>query len=210
MSSQNLDIDVDGLHKVHEERDRNRRLVFETIYAKCRDKIFYTNNVLYQKKCSFKIPHMIWGLPLYNYTACVCYMVYRLRSQHFTVKYRPPNNIDITWEKKTGYCNPDESEDSISDSINKTYYYTSPYTETDKPVRSDRKSEKDYNRKSDNIVIEPEQPTHIQEAEKIILSGKKIEPYKNEPVSSTNYNSKGVVKIDTKVNLDSLRKKYLK
>lgn len=101
-----MDIDIYSLHKVHEVRERNKRLVYETIYQKCRNKILHANNNLYQKTLWFDIPTIVFGLPLYNMDACICYMIYRLRDQGFTVEYYAPNSLYISWHEKPSDYKP--------------------------------------------------------------------------------------------------------
>lgn len=94
-----MDIDINSLHKVHEQRERNKRLVYETIYQRCREKILHVNNNLYKKSVWFNIPTVMFGLPLYNMDACVCYLLYRLREQGFLAEYYAPNSLYISWDK---------------------------------------------------------------------------------------------------------------
>lgn len=95
-----MDIDINSLHKVHERREQNKRLVYETIYQRCRDKILHVNNNLYKKSLWFNIPTVLFGLPLYNMDSCVCYLLYRLREQGFFVEYYAPNSLYISWDKR--------------------------------------------------------------------------------------------------------------
>lgn len=97
MSEYEPDLNIEQLHEVHAEREKNKRLVFETIYLRCREKILYANNVKHQMSTWYTIPSVIWGLPLYNVQACVAYLMYRLRLQKFRVEYQNPNRIHIDW-----------------------------------------------------------------------------------------------------------------
>lgn len=96
-SSYEPDLDINKLHEVHAEREKNKRLVFETIYLRCREKILYANNIKHQLNTWYTVPTIIWGLPLYNVQACVGYLMYRLRLQNFKVRYHNPNRIFIDW-----------------------------------------------------------------------------------------------------------------
>lgn len=91
------DLDINQLHEIHVEREKNKRLVFETIYLRCREKILYTNNVKHKTVAWYRIPSIIWGLPLYNVQACAAYLIYRLRLQNFEVSYHSPNMLYIDW-----------------------------------------------------------------------------------------------------------------
>lgn len=93
------DLDITKLHEVHAERERNKRLVFETIYLRCREKILYANDAKHKTTTWYRIPSIIWGLPMYNIQACAAYLMYRLRLQKFKVTYHSPNTVLIDWSE---------------------------------------------------------------------------------------------------------------
>ncbi len=95
------DLDINQLHKVHDEREKQRRLVYETVYLRCRGKIIYTNNKLYHTECWYKIPKLVFGLPLFNVKGCICYLMLKLRKQLFNVKYYHENQLYISWARPT-------------------------------------------------------------------------------------------------------------
>jgi hypothetical protein len=105
------DLNIEQLHEVHAEREKNKRLVFETIYLRCREKILYANNVKHRMNTWYTIPTVIWGLPLYNVQACVAYLMYRLRLQNFQVQYQSPNRIWIDWtpQERVNYAKIDNT-----------------------------------------------------------------------------------------------------
>ncbi len=107
-----MDLDIKQLNRVHADRDKNRRAVYESVYYRCRDKILYVNNNLYQKECWYKIPSIVWGLPLFNVKGCICYLMLRFKKQEFKVRYKHPNWIHISWD-----INKKENEES-KDNIN--------------------------------------------------------------------------------------------
>lgn len=115
-----IDLDISKLHKKHSEREKQARLAFETVYQKCREKILYTNNSLYKTECNFTVPKLVFGLPLFNIKACICYIKIKLKKQMFEVKYIPENTLYITWHKQP---DSEDSEDSSIEDYYSKYYH---------------------------------------------------------------------------------------
>ena len=49
----------------------------------------------------YQLPDILYGLPLYDKNACICYLIYNLRKKGFIAKYIHPNGIHINWNKET-------------------------------------------------------------------------------------------------------------
>ena len=48
----------------------------------------------------YNLPDILYGLPLYDKNACICYIIYKLRTAGFTVEYIYPSGIHINWNKE--------------------------------------------------------------------------------------------------------------
>ncbi len=47
----------------------------------------------------YNLPDIIYGLPLYDKNACLCYIIYKLRTAGFQTEYIYPSGIHINWSK---------------------------------------------------------------------------------------------------------------
>lgn len=85
------------LIETHTKKKEARLKIYEEIYEKCCQKIYYVNNTLYGKECKFEVPYVRWGLPFYHINAVLLYIMIKLRGQGFKVRTLPPNAIHIDW-----------------------------------------------------------------------------------------------------------------
>jgi len=93
------DIDLDRLVGVHQKRSNARKKIYEDIYLGCCKKIELTNDILKARTCKFHVPYARFGLPLYHVNACSTYLLLRLHDQGFQIKFVPPNQLYISWER---------------------------------------------------------------------------------------------------------------
>jgi hypothetical protein len=70
----------------------------------------------------FIVPEYMFGIPLYNQIACVCYLIIKLRKNGFKVKYTHPNFIYMSWDHYN-----DEAQYNYTLNIPQIEY-NSPYT----------------------------------------------------------------------------------
>lgn len=94
-----MDINVDELVTRHNKRKDTRLKIYSDIYAKCCAKIKYINDVLFERECYFNIPHVRWGLPLYQHKAALGFVMIRLRGKGMDVHYVNENTLYISWNK---------------------------------------------------------------------------------------------------------------
>ena len=106
------DLDINELHKIHDVRAKNKRGAFESVYLRCRAKILQMNSIYYRTECTFTIPNLSSGLPLYNVESCTAYIIYKLRKQKFQVQYLGHNKLWISWSKRNVSSMDDNSEQS--------------------------------------------------------------------------------------------------
>ena len=50
-----------------------------------------------EQYCWFVIPEIIIGVPKYDQAACIAYLIDKLKTNGFSVKYIHPNTLLITW-----------------------------------------------------------------------------------------------------------------
>ena len=87
---------VNEIHKKQKEKEKNRLKIYENISAKCFKKIKETS-LNEETFCFYKLPEYIPGLPLYNMTECVVYILNLLHEKGFKARYCDPFMIFISW-----------------------------------------------------------------------------------------------------------------
>lgn len=91
-------LNIVELNKVHENRKKQKEEVYKYVYNKICERIKYLNNQLYLKECTYDIPNIIWGYPIYDIQACVCYIMVKLRKDEIFVQYIYPRRLYISWD----------------------------------------------------------------------------------------------------------------
>lgn len=87
---------VNEIHKKQKEKEKNRLKIYDNISAKCFKKIKETS-MNEETVCLYELPEYIPGLPLYNMTECVIYLLNLLHERGFKARYCDPYMIFISW-----------------------------------------------------------------------------------------------------------------
>ena len=87
---------VNDIHKKQKEKEKNRLKIYDTISSKCFKKIKETS-ANEETFCFYKIPEYIPGLPLYNMTECVMFLLNILHEKGFSARYIDGFMIFISW-----------------------------------------------------------------------------------------------------------------
>ena len=120
-NSNNYAFSVNDLHKKELERNQNRKKIYNIICEKCFKKIKDTS-LTEEKVCFYKLPEYIPGLPIYNMTECVLFILNILKEKGFKARYVDPFMIFISWHvKKTVPKIQDKKSGSIIDELNLKY-----------------------------------------------------------------------------------------
>jgi hypothetical protein len=93
------DLCVDDLISVHENRKKAQKETYKKIYHLVCAKVDKVNKQYYIKKCSYHVPVMMWGLPLYKMEECLIYIQWRLKKKGLQTSFTYPNLLNISWEK---------------------------------------------------------------------------------------------------------------
>ena len=104
-------INIYSLYKKQHEKQKIRISVYEKVLLKCHKRIKFVADSGKQKTY-FIVPEYMFGIPLYNQIACVCYLIIKLRKNGFKVKYTHPNFIYISWINNI-YSDQKVNNDSI-------------------------------------------------------------------------------------------------
>ena len=111
---------VQELQKKQKEKEKTRVKIYETISSKCFKKIKETseNESTY---CFFQLPEYIPGLPLYNMTECVLYILKKLKEKGFSCRYVDSFIIYISWHKVKNSPKMIENKKNVLDDIELKY-----------------------------------------------------------------------------------------
>lgn len=92
-------MNIDKLHIIHDKQEQQKISVYRDILNKCYRNI--TNMARNgHKVCWYFVPFIIFGKPIYNVNACICFIIVKLKKKGFDIKYYQPNILHISWEKK--------------------------------------------------------------------------------------------------------------
>lgn len=93
-------ININSLYHEQEEREKNKKEIYDSVLQKCHNKIRCSSKTNpYDQWCYFVIPKFIYGIPLYNLSECINYLVTHLSKNGFNTTYTHPNLLVITWFK---------------------------------------------------------------------------------------------------------------
>ena len=91
-------INLDDLYekkKVHDIQTTNN---YNKILNRVHSKIKTTARVqLNEQHCWFLVPEMMLGVPKYNQATCISYIIDKLQTNGFIVRYTHPNMLFISW-----------------------------------------------------------------------------------------------------------------
>jgi len=91
-------LNIDELYEKKHQQDLSKLALFNKILNRINIKI---KNVSRQKIdeqfCWFLVPEIIIGVPKYDHAACVAYLIDKLKTNGFNVRYIHPNLLFISW-----------------------------------------------------------------------------------------------------------------
>lgn len=125
--SDNVDnINIDDLYDKKQRRDLRQVSIFNKILNRIHKRITLTGrNKINDKHIWFTIPEYIFGEPVYDKAECIAYIVAKLETNKFHIRYVHPNTLFVSWanwipsyvrdeyRKKTG-VSVDESGQIVS------------------------------------------------------------------------------------------------
>lgn len=87
---------VQEIHRKQKEKENSRISIYKSITNRCFKKIKETS-LNEETCCFFRIPEYIPGLPLYNMTECVMFILNILREKGFSARYCDHFTMYISW-----------------------------------------------------------------------------------------------------------------
>ena len=97
-------INLDDLYSTQKSIDDNKIQIYNKILLRVHKKIKITaKNRNCDKFCFFLVPEFILGIPVYNTTICITYVIDQLLDNGFQVRYTHPNLLFISWNHYIPY-----------------------------------------------------------------------------------------------------------
>lgn len=92
-------INMDELYEQKQKKDMAKLTVYKKMLSKVHQKIKTTNRVTKNSDnfCWFVVPELLLGVPQYDQSACIYYLVQQLEDNGFKVRYNHPNLLFISW-----------------------------------------------------------------------------------------------------------------
>ena len=98
-----LSININKLRNDVELREQKKHKVFDKILELCYNRILNSNQKNDDYSCTYIVPNVVFGLPLYDVNDCVTFIVNKLIEKGFDVVYAYPTTIHISWKPKNKY-----------------------------------------------------------------------------------------------------------
>ena len=95
-----MNLNINKLRNEVEERENKKYKIFETILEMCYQKILNINKKNNDYNCTFIVPNVVFGLPLYNVGDCVIFIMDKLVEKGFEIYFAAPTTIHISWKPK--------------------------------------------------------------------------------------------------------------
>ena len=129
-------MNIDDLYEKKKNQDLNKLVLFNKILNRVHIRIkTVSQQKVNEQICWFLVPETIIGVPRYDQAACIAYIMDKLKTSGFNVRYVHPNVLFISWahwvpsyirseiKKKTGinineYGQRIENEDETNQKIN--------------------------------------------------------------------------------------------
>jgi len=91
-------INIDELYEKKRQQDLNKLALFNKILNRVHIRIRTTSRQKVDEQfCWFLVPETILGVPKYDQGACIAYLMDKLKTSGFNVRYNHPNLLFISW-----------------------------------------------------------------------------------------------------------------
>lgn len=94
-----IKVNLDDLYERKKKTDLNTLAVYNSILNRIHTKIKNSSRQNGAEQfCWYIIPEMMIGVPRYDHTACIAYILHELRDNGFIIRYTHPNLLLISWK----------------------------------------------------------------------------------------------------------------
>ena len=91
-------LNIDDLYEKKRQQDLNKLALFNKILHRIHVKIkTISRQKINEQFCWFIVPEIIIGVPKYDQSACIAYLIDKLTLNGFNVRYIHPNMLFISW-----------------------------------------------------------------------------------------------------------------
>jgi len=91
-------LNIDDLYEKKRQHDVHQLDLFNKILNRIHVRIKTTSKQRTDEQfCWFLVPEMIIGVPKYDQAACIAYVIDKLKTNGFNVRYIHPNTLFISW-----------------------------------------------------------------------------------------------------------------
>ena len=91
-------INIDELYEKKRQQDLNKLALFNKLLNRVHVRIRTTSRQKVDEQfCWFLVPETILGVPRYDQGACIAYLMDKLKTSGFNVRYVHPNVLFISW-----------------------------------------------------------------------------------------------------------------
>lgn len=103
-------LNIHQLHKEIQKRETMKNNTYKMILEKVHYRVILTNKKSEDCYCFYVIPTFMFGVPLYNMTKCIIFVMEDLIGRGFKVNYTHPNLLFISWKEKPKQIQPPKQE----------------------------------------------------------------------------------------------------
>tara|TARA_X000000368_G_C22934368_1_gene669188 strand:- start:214 stop:792 length:579 start_codon:yes stop_codon:yes gene_type:complete len=97
-------INLDDLYSTQKSIENNKLKIYQKILARVHKKIKTTGRSRNcEKFCFFLVPEFVLGIPRYDISTCISYIIDQLIDNGFQVRYTHPNLLFISWNHYIPY-----------------------------------------------------------------------------------------------------------
>ena len=91
-------LNIDELYEKKRQHDLTQLALFNKILNRIHVRIKTTaKQNIHEKFCWFVVPEVIIGVPKYDQAGCIAYLIDKLKTNGFNVRYIHPNTLFISW-----------------------------------------------------------------------------------------------------------------
>ena len=91
-------LNIDELYEKKRQQDLNKLALFNKLLNRVHVRIRTTSRQKVDEQfCWFVVPETILGVPKYDQAACIAYLMEKLKTSGFNVRYIHPNTLFISW-----------------------------------------------------------------------------------------------------------------
>jgi hypothetical protein len=98
----NTKLNLDELYERKKISDLNTLKIYNKILNRIHSKIKHLSRIHpTEQHCWYVIPEVIIGVPKYDHSSCTAYIIDKLKSNGFLIRYTHPNLLFISWKNWT-------------------------------------------------------------------------------------------------------------